>query len=84
MSSRSPLRPNRFITEESELPKDHAAQEPFLLLRAQFRPDHHLPSGRRQQSSSRGQKSCEFHRVSNMVGQHNEKFALARFQQYRF
>lgn len=46
--------------QESELPTDHPAQEPLLLLRAKFSTHHHLPGGRGQQSRGGEQEPGEF------------------------
>lgn len=45
--------------QESELPKDHPAQEPLLLLRAQLSHHHHLPHRCGQESQGGGQEPGE-------------------------
>lgn len=45
--------------QESELSKNHATQEPLLLLCAQLGPHHHLSGYRGQQPQSGGQKPSE-------------------------
>lgn len=47
------------VPQKSELSKNHATQEPLLLLRAQLCPHHHLSGHRGQQPQSGGQKPCE-------------------------
>lgn len=55
------------LTQESELPEDHAAQEPLLLLRAQLGPHPHLPRGGGQKPRRGGQEPGEFGRFSECV-----------------